>query len=230
MKIKTLSRNEEEFTRERKSDIQKVFRNADPKLHPFEKAREYVRALNAVKHERLFAKPFIGALDGHSDGIYCMSIVPSSLVDFLSGACDGGKNRWICVSRHSQTAITTSVAVSLYALEIKLWNLSTRRATWSLRAHDGFVRGLCCNSSGTRFISCGTDSSVKLWRLWDSHRAGSMDVDQKVDSDDESADEDDDADRVPTAIAMDNKVSAMDAGVSASMDLDEAALARTTVC
>ena len=33
--------------------------------HPFEAEREYTRALNSVKLEKVFAKPFLGALDGH---------------------------------------------------------------------------------------------------------------------------------------------------------------------
>lgn len=40
MKIKTISRCEQDFTRETKDDLQKVFRNYDPKLHPHERARE----------------------------------------------------------------------------------------------------------------------------------------------------------------------------------------------
>lgn len=40
MKIKTISRSEEAHTRETKLDVFKVHKNADPKLHPFEKARE----------------------------------------------------------------------------------------------------------------------------------------------------------------------------------------------
>jgi WD repeat and SOF domain-containing protein 1 len=52
----------------------------DPKLHPFEKGREYTRALNAVKMDKLFSKPFLGALDGHKDGIYSMANLPNSLV------------------------------------------------------------------------------------------------------------------------------------------------------
>lgn len=66
-----------------------VQRNYDPKLHPFEAPREYVRALNATKLERVFAKPFIGALDGHRDGVNCLCKHPTSLSFLLSGACDG---------------------------------------------------------------------------------------------------------------------------------------------
>lgn len=66
-----------------------VPRNYDPALHPFEVAREYTRALNATKLERLFAKPFLSSLDGHRDGVNCMAKHPKSLSTVLSGACDG---------------------------------------------------------------------------------------------------------------------------------------------
>lgn len=76
--------------RETPHDIHKIKRNLDPKLHPFEKAREYTRALNAVKLERMFAKPFVGALSGHSDGVYCMAKHPKKLTTIISGSGDGG--------------------------------------------------------------------------------------------------------------------------------------------
>lgn len=66
-----------------------VPRNYDPSLHPFEAPREYVRALNATKLERVFAKPFIGSLDGHWDSVNCLSKHPTQLSLLLSGACDG---------------------------------------------------------------------------------------------------------------------------------------------
>lgn len=66
-----------------------VPRNYDPALHPFEVAREYTRALNATKLERVFAKPFLSSLDGHRDGVNCMAKHPKSLSTVLSGACDG---------------------------------------------------------------------------------------------------------------------------------------------
>lgn len=66
-----------------------VPRNYDPILHPFEVPREYTRALNATKLERVFAKPFLSSLDGHRDGVNCMTKHPKSLSTVLSGACDG---------------------------------------------------------------------------------------------------------------------------------------------
>ena len=39
-------------------------RNLDLLMHPFARARERMRALNAAKMERIFAKPFVAALGG----------------------------------------------------------------------------------------------------------------------------------------------------------------------
>ncbi|EDO42857.1 predicted protein [Nematostella vectensis] len=138
MKVKILSRNPEDHIRELKSDIHRQQRNLDPSLHPFEAPREYTRALNATKLERVFAKPFIGALDGHTDGVNCLSRHPRSLSVLLSGSCDG---------------------------EVKLWNLPTKDCLRTITAHKGFVRGLCVDHTGQSFISVGDDKIVKQWSM-----------------------------------------------------------------
>ena len=98
MKVKVISHRPEDYTRERSGDIFKVQKNLDPVLHPFERAREYTRALNAVKMDRMFAKPFVGALSGHIDGVYALARDSSSLTRVLSGSADGGMPaRWECV-------------------------------------------------------------------------------------------------------------------------------------
>ena len=137
MKVKVLSRNPADYIRERKSDIHKLPRNLDPALHPFEAPREYTLASNAVKLERVFAKPFVGTLEGHTDGINCLARNPKSLSLLLSGSCDG------CV---------------------KLWNLPRREELGSINAHSGFVRGLCFNVAGDSFYSVGDDKIIKKWR------------------------------------------------------------------
>ncbi|KAK2161137.1 hypothetical protein NP493_1602g00015 [Ridgeia piscesae] len=136
MRVKVLSRNPADYLRETKKDIHKVPRNYDPSLHPFEAPREYVRALNAVKLERVFAKPFLGSLDGHRDGVHYMVKHPTALSKLLSGSCDG---------------------------EIRLWNLPTRTCVRTINAHEGFVRGLCYHPSGEYFFSCGEDMTIKQW-------------------------------------------------------------------
>jgi WD repeat and SOF domain-containing protein 1 len=64
VKIKAICRNEKMYEKQTNSEIDKVFRNpSDSNIHPFQKAREYKRALNAAKLEKVFAKPFLEALD-----------------------------------------------------------------------------------------------------------------------------------------------------------------------
>jgi WD repeat and SOF domain-containing protein 1 len=138
MKIRTISRTEEDYLRKSTHDITKVHRNRDPTIHPFEREREYTRALTAVKLDKIFAKPFIGALDGHRDGIHCMSTVRSNIVPLISGACDG---------------------------ELRVWDLSTKKVCWSIIAHTGFVRGVAPDVSGFTFYSCGDDKIIKHWSL-----------------------------------------------------------------
>lgn len=89
-KVRTISRNEAEFTRERKVDVVRMQRNPDPAQHPFEKAREYTRALNAVKLDKIFAKPFVAALSGHTDSVFSLCRHTESLTHVFSGSCDGG--------------------------------------------------------------------------------------------------------------------------------------------
>jgi WD repeat and SOF domain-containing protein 1 len=139
--VSVINRNEEDFTRERSNDHLKVFKNADPRLHPFQKAREYTRALNAVKMEKMFAKPFIYALDGHADGVYAMSRVANSLPLVLSGDGSG---------------------------EVKLWHLGTQRNIWSANAHRGRVRGITTDPTGEFAFSCGTDKTIKMWEVGSS--------------------------------------------------------------
>lgn len=136
MKVKVISRDRRDFTATGKGHLMPVQRSLLPDQHPFERAREYKRALNTVKLNKHFAKPFVGSLEGHLDGVQCMAKSPASLATILSGACDG---------------------------EVRRWNLSERRTMWSSSAHNGFVRGLAFSRSGHHFVSASDDKTVKLW-------------------------------------------------------------------
>uniref|UniRef100_A0A3P8U3B8 DDB1- and CUL4-associated factor 13 n=1 Tax=Amphiprion percula TaxID=161767 RepID=A0A3P8U3B8_AMPPE len=115
-----------------------VPRNYDPSLHPFEVSREYTRALNATKLERVFAKPFLASLDGHRDGVNCMAKHTKSLSTLLSGSCDG---------------------------EVKIWNLTKHDCVRTLQAHEGFVRGIVVRYCGTSFFTVGDDKTIKQWKM-----------------------------------------------------------------
>ncbi|KAI8376464.1 WD40-repeat-containing domain protein [Radiomyces spectabilis] len=144
MKVKALSRSSNDYLRERSQDIHKIQRNLDPSVHPFEQGREYIRALNSTKLERLFAKPFVGALSGHIDGVYSMVKHPSRLNSIISGSGDG---------------------------EIRIWELSEQRTTWTTRGHTGIVNGVCAGSGESQFLSCSSDKTVKIWNASESTEA-----------------------------------------------------------
>ena len=100
MKVKMLKRDPSDYIRETKADIHRVPRNFDPELHPFESNREYVRAMNAAKLERVFAKPFLGALDGHGDGVTALKAHPQRLSIAASASADGEIRIWDLTRRH----------------------------------------------------------------------------------------------------------------------------------
>ena len=95
VKVKALNRNEKEYEKQTNNELDKVFRNpSDATMHPFQKAREYKRALNAVKLEKIFAKPFLGALDNHSDGVLALAKNRYNLREMISGSADGEVIFW----------------------------------------------------------------------------------------------------------------------------------------
>eukprot|EP00040_Diaphanoeca_grandis_P005438 m.32831 g.32831 ORF g.32831 m.32831 type:complete len:451 (-) comp16707_c0_seq1:116-1468(-) len=138
MKVKVISRDRADYTRTTKHDIQKVATNLDPKLHPLEAPREYQRALNATKLERTFAKPFVGALAGHTDGVSCLAKHPTKLTRLLSGSCDG---------------------------ELRLWDLSSKKCLHVAKLHQGFVQGVCMTPDGNHYVTVGQDKHIRIGKL-----------------------------------------------------------------
>ncbi|KAL4251025.1 DDB1- and CUL4-associated factor 13 [Abortiporus biennis] len=137
MKISVLQHAPSSHLPTRPGDPTPTSRNLDPLMHPFAKARERTRALNAVKLERIFAKPFIGALEGHVDAVECMSRKPESLNEVASGSWDGG-------------LIVHDIAQRRHILKIE-------------SAHKGKVSGVCFANDGEKLLSCGVDRNIKLW-------------------------------------------------------------------
>ncbi|KAI9811561.1 MAG: rRNA-processing protein sof1 [Phylliscum demangeonii] len=118
------------------STVAKEPRNLNPALHPFERAREYTRALNATKLQRVFAAPFIAQLgNGHVDGVYSTAMDPSSLDHVASGSGDG---------------------------VVKVWDLASRGERWQMQAHQGIVKSICWTQAG-RLLSCASDRTIKVF-------------------------------------------------------------------
>ena len=138
MKVKVISRIEEEYTRETKSEAIKVHRNLDPRLRPMHRATEYKRALNATKLDKVFAKPFCGAFEGHSDGILSLAKNTQNLKQMASGAADG---------------------------EIRVWDCPSRKALRILNSHSGAIRGLSFDRTGGKLVSCSDDRSIRIWNV-----------------------------------------------------------------
>ncbi|OCH94616.1 WD40 repeat-like protein [Obba rivulosa] len=120
----------------RPGDPTPTSRNLDPLMHPFARSRERMRALNAAKMERMFAKPFIAALEGHVDAVETMTRKPETLNVVASGSWDGG-------------LIVHDVSQRSQLLHVE-------------QAHKGKITGICF-ADADRMLSCGVDRNVKLW-------------------------------------------------------------------
>jgi WD repeat and SOF domain-containing protein 1 len=150
MKIKTISRSADNYVPVRSTQESQMPRNLNPELHPFERAREYTKALNATKMERMFAKPFLGQLgNGHRDGIYTISKNFKVLNKLATGSADG---------------------------VIKYWDLSLQQEIASFRAHYGQVTGTSVTPEGL-LLSCGDDKTIKLWSVNSEDYAGAGEED-----------------------------------------------------
>lgn len=140
IKIRMITRKPGDFMRETKHDIHKVFKNYDPTLHPLSNQREYRRALNATKLERVFAKPFIGNMSGHGDVVSNLMNHQTKLSIMASGSYDG---------------------------QIKIWSLTNRKCLRTLQAHNSMVRAMCISRlNSNHFFSVDTSSNIKKWRYF----------------------------------------------------------------
>ncbi len=135
MKVKALSRSADMYAPSTKTSQNPMPRSLNPALHPHERAREYTRALNSVKLDRLFAAPLLGSLgDGHVDGVYAL--------------CKDSRRTGVLASSSGDGVV-------------KVWDLTSRRELGGGKRHAGMVTGVTFNETG-HLLSCGTDKSVKL--------------------------------------------------------------------
>jgi WD repeat and SOF domain-containing protein 1 len=126
-------------------------------MHPFSRARERTRALNAAKMNRIFAKPFLDGLEGHVDAVECLSRKPGSLTTIASGSWDGGMCEAVSACSERDPCFRVGVILHNIAQRTRLLRLTT--------AHKGKVSGLCYAADKDRLLSCGVDRNIKLWDI-----------------------------------------------------------------
>ena len=135
-KIKVICRDSNNYIKSSNKDIEKVYRNTNPTFHPHQKAREYVKAINSAKMEKIFAKPFIFALENHTDGVKCMAKNYKSLSEIVSGSFDG---------------------------QLLLWDISNKKPIFEIPSSHDFVKDVCFSNNGLNFFSIGDDNKINLW-------------------------------------------------------------------
>lgn len=181
MKIKVIERSTDAHLPQVAGQQQPRQRNLDPALHPFARPREYNRAVTAAKLDRMFAKPFVDALEGHQDGVYCMARDPKSLGCVASGGGDGQVCVWSLSRR--ERVLDLPKAHKNMVTDVCFTNEPGHRASAeagpsrsSSRKQKGYSAGgeemeedveLADQERGvrqtSRILSCSTDKTVKMW-------------------------------------------------------------------
>ena len=142
MKVKVLHLDPSQYAVKRAGDRVPIVRNPLANLSgqaPNHRQREYVRALNAAKMDRMFAKPFLAALDGHVDSVEVICRSRTLLAPILTGGADG------CIN---------------------FWDLPGKRAVVSVKkAHEGFVRGMVMSNDSRVVYSVGSDKKLRAWKF-----------------------------------------------------------------
>jgi len=136
VKIKTICRNSSDYSRQTSTEIQKIYRNTNPKLHSFQKAREYIRAFNAIKLDKLFSKPFLFSLSEPTDCVKSLAKNNFSLTDFASGGFDG---------------------------QLLIYNLNNRKPIFNIKTQHEMIKEICYSENGENILSVGDDGFINVY-------------------------------------------------------------------
>lgn len=138
VKIKTISRSELEWTKDRSTEVPRANRNYDPKFNPMAKQVEFTRAVRAAKLDRMFAKPFVAALPGHQDTIQSIATDYTNLSTVASGGIDGG---------------------------LIIWDVMTKKSRAVIDAHRHSIDGVTISPDGVACLTASRDKTIKMWDL-----------------------------------------------------------------
>ena len=140
MKVKVLHLDPTEYAVKRPGDRVPLVRNPQAKPTANAKQKEYMRAVAAAKMERMFSKPFIASLDGHTDSVEVIARSRSLLAPIFTGGADGCLN---------------------------FWDLPHRRLVATMpNAHTGFIKGITVSNDNSLVYTCGSsDKTIRAWRF-----------------------------------------------------------------
>lgn len=124
MKIDSIYHNKESRRRECKGDRPERRFSKNPIHHPLLLEREYVRALNSTKVERMLAKPFIAALSHHREGI----------------------------NKLAKSYTSNNFASASYDNKVILWDLTSRNIV-SKSQLDCVINGIALDSTNNLYVS-----------------------------------------------------------------------------
>eukprot|EP01053_Blabericola_migrator_P004442 Blabericola_migrator_1__4441@NODE_237_length_10988_cov_176_358575_g201_i0_p2_GENE_NODE_237_length_10988_cov_176_358575_g201_i0NODE_237_length_10988_cov_176_358575_g201_i0_p2_ORF_typecomplete_len511_score108_25WD40/PF00400_32/0_0017WD40/PF00400_32/0_00019WD40/PF00400_32/0_25WD40/PF00400_32/6_8e03WD40/PF00400_32/0_00052WD40/PF00400_32/3e05ANAPC4_WD40/PF12894_7/2_6e05ANAPC4_WD40/PF12894_7/0_00068ANAPC4_WD40/PF12894_7/0_006ANAPC4_WD40/PF12894_7/0_00017Sof1/PF04158_14/4_3e18Sof1/PF04158_14/8_1e03eIF2 len=137
MKLRVLHRNADLYSKTQTNQRRINFSIDNDQKTPLAQAIQHQRALNAVKIDKIFAKPFIHQFGGHIDSVKALARCNQAIFDFFSGSCDG---------------------------EIRFWSAAHKKCWRSIvGAHDGIIEGLCVAADDKYLFSCSRDHKVKMW-------------------------------------------------------------------
>ena len=138
VKISTVTRTPKSNLRATKNDMFRVNRLIGTKAQPFQAARELKRASTAAKISKIFAKPFITAMDGHSDYISCIAKNFTDINSLVSAGFDG---------------------------ELLVWDIQRRKVMQRVEAFEGRVRGLAVSLEKDIAVASGDDYFIKMFKV-----------------------------------------------------------------
>lgn len=138
VKISTITRTPKSTTRQTKNDIYSLYRDPDPLSQPYQAARELKRASNAAKLTKIFAKPFIAAMQGHGDYVCQIAKNYDQLGTLVSGGYDG---------------------------EVLVWDVQGRKPVTKIDAFEGRVLGLAVSKEKNVMVCAGDEFNVHLYKV-----------------------------------------------------------------
>lgn len=168
MKINTIYRSRNERRKET-SDGQSIRKyTKNPESHPFLIQREYVRALNATKMDRIFAKPFVKALTHMGEGI--MSLIKDyELPFFATTSYDYKATLWDMISKTAILTTTYQKPIASIALDnnqnIYVTQDNTVISNKNVYKCDRHINSIDFIHGSTDDLAVGTNDSVHIFDI-----------------------------------------------------------------